>query len=115
MEYTITKMGNRDIAVMHRLAAPLQSAGDFLDLMGSLPARGVVLSREMMGDAFFDLSTRIAGDIFQKAVTYDFRLAFTGDFDRYGSKSLNDFIRESNRTGHIVFGGDLAAVLSLWR
>ncbi len=114
MEYSIRQSGGRDIAILHRIGEPLETAGDFLDLMGSLPARGAVLTEDMVGEGFFDLSTRKAGEVFQKAANYNFRLAFVGDFARYGSKSLNDFIRESNRTGHILFGETLETVLALW-
>jgi hypothetical protein len=38
----------------------------------------------------------------QKFSTYDFKLAIVGDFSKYKSKSLQDFIRESNK-GRVIF------------
>jgi hypothetical protein len=41
----------------------------------------------------------------QKFSTYGSRLAIIGDFSKYDSKSLRDFIYESNKTGRICFVG----------
>lgn len=53
--------------------------------------------------AFFDLSSGIAGELLQRASNSRLRLAFIGNFNAYDSKSLRDFIRESNRYGKILF------------
>ncbi len=60
-------------------------------------------SNKNITPAFFNLKTGIAGEILQKFSTYDVKLAIVGDFSEFGSKSLNDFIHESNRTGRIRF------------
>lgn len=52
---------------------------------------------------FFDLKTKIAGEILQKFSNYRIGLAIIGDFSKYESKSMKDFIFESNKTGHINF------------
>jgi len=39
----------------------------------------------------------------QKFSTYRVRLAIIGDFSKYTSKSLRDFIYESNKGKHICF------------
>jgi len=49
------------------------------------------------------LKTGVAGEILQKFSTYNMQLAIVGDFSVFSSKSLKDFIYESNRTGKIVF------------
>lgn len=51
---------------------------------------------------FLDLKNKIAGEFLQKFVTYSIPLAIIGDFTS-DSKSLQDFIRESNRSRHINF------------
>ena len=56
-----------------------------------------------MTPAFFELKNGMAGEILQKFSNYRVRLAIVGDFSRYTSKSINDFILESNKTGHINF------------
>jgi hypothetical protein len=55
------------------------------------------------GQFFFDIKSGIAGEILQKFSTYRIRLAIVGDFSKYTSKSLNDFIFESNNGRHINF------------
>ncbi|RNB56859.1 DUF4180 domain-containing protein [Brevibacillus gelatini] len=45
----------------------------------------------------------VEGEILQKFVTYKAKLAIAGDFSVYTSKSLKDFIYESNNRNHIFF------------
>ena len=52
---------------------------------------------------FFDLKNGIAGEILQKFSNYRVSLIIVGDFSKYASKSLNDFIYESNKGRHINF------------
>lgn len=46
---------------------------------------------------------RLAGDILQKFSKYNIKLAIVGDFTKYKSKSLHDFIRKSNKENKIFF------------
>ena len=55
---------------------------------------------------FFDLSTRLAGGILQKFVTYQVKLAIVGDFQD-DSASSKAFIYESNRGTEIFFVKDV--------
>jgi hypothetical protein len=77
-----------------------------LDLMGDAGFnncnRMIVKERNLHPD-FFRLHTGLAGEILQKFSTYDFKLAIIGDFSKYSSKSLQDFIRESNKGNRIFF------------
>lgn len=52
---------------------------------------------------FFDLKTKLAGDILQKFSTYQGRLSIVGDFSKYEGRSLRDFIYESNKGRRINF------------
>ena len=70
-----------------------------------------IIREENLHPDFFDLKTRIAGDILQKFSNYRVRLAIIGDFSKYSSKSLQDFIRESNRGRTIFFAGDLESAI----
>lgn len=63
----------------------------------------IILHKKNITECLFDLKTGIAGAIFQKCSNYKVQLAIVGDFSRYKSKSLQDFIRESNRYGQINF------------
>jgi hypothetical protein len=78
-----------------------------LDLMADVhyqaKTRSIIIDASSLDPRFFDLSTRLAGEILQKFVTYSVRLAIVGDFSRFTSKSLRDFIRESNQGTDIFF------------
>ena len=79
---------------------------DGLDLLGNLYYLGfdkIIIHEKDITPDFFDLKNGIAGEILQKFSTYRVRLAIVGDFSKYTSKSLNDFIYESNKGRHINF------------
>lgn len=81
-------------------------AEDGLDLLGSLYYQGfdtIVIYEKNITPDFFDLKTGIAGEILQKFSNYRVRLAIIGDFEPYQSKSIRDFMFESNKGGHINF------------
>ena len=63
-------------------------------------------------ESFFRLSTGLAGEVLQKFVNYQMKLAIVGDFDGYTSKPLQDFIRESNEGRQICFQPDEGAALA---
>jgi hypothetical protein len=78
---------------------------DALDLMvdpNLERARMIIIEQKNILPEFFDLSTRIAGEILQKFVQYRVKLAITGDFSD-ASESLRAFIYESNRGNEIFF------------
>ncbi len=68
-------------------------------------ARLIVLPVERLGDDFFRLRTCIAGEVIQKFVTYELRVAIVGDISRYvdESSALRDFVYESNRGDQVWF------------
>ena len=68
-------------------------------------ARFLVIPVERLGDDFFRLKSRVAGEILQKFVQYRVRVAIAGDISRYleESSSLRDFVYESNRGEHVWF------------
>ena len=88
---------------------------DFLDLMGACPAETIVLDRDDIVEAFFDLKSGLAGDFLQKISTYRRRLIILGDLSDLPGTALKDFIYESNRTGKVVFASDLESAIDLLR
>lgn len=70
----------------------------------------IVIPVERFDEGFFTLSTRIAGEIVQKFVTYGMRLAIIGDISRHleASTSLRDYVRETNKGRQVWFVADLA-------
>ncbi|HPD95031.1 MAG: DUF4180 domain-containing protein [Bacteroidales bacterium] len=79
---------------------------DALDIMadaGNMDASRIIIHERNIVPDFFNLSTGIAGEILQKFSTYSCKLAIIGDFSKFTSKSLKDFIYESNKHGQINF------------
>jgi len=84
----------------------IRTTQDALDLMVNCVYNGadrIILHQENIVPGFFDLKTGLAGEILQKFSNYRARLAIVGDFEEVNSKSLRDFIRESNKLGRVVF------------
>ncbi len=93
----------------------IKTAEDGLDLLGNLYYQGfdgIILHEHNITPSFFDLKNGLAGEILQKFSNYQVRLAIVGDFASYTGKSIRDFIRESNRTGHINFSSSVSEVLA---
>jgi hypothetical protein len=84
----------------------INNTQDALDLMANCNYQGasrIIIHKKNIIEDFFNLGSRIAGDILQKFSNYNNRLAIIGNFKVYTSKSLKDFIFESNRIGRINF------------
>lgn len=62
-----------------------------------------VIRKSNLPGEFFDLKTRFAGEMLQKFTNYHFKVAIVGDFEGITSKSLKDFIYESNKGRQILF------------
>jgi hypothetical protein len=85
---------------------------DAVDLIAELfgqEADVVVVPVERFDEGFFTLSTRIAGEIVQKFVNYEQRLAVIGDITRHleASSAFRDYVRETNRGRQVWFVADL--------
>jgi len=106
MKLIIHKINNTMIAELTAESAIIKNVEDAVDLLGNASyqeAIGIVVQERHLYPEFFDLSTRMAGEILQKFSNYRMKLAIVGDFSKYASKSLKDFMLESNKTGHIIF------------
>lgn len=65
--------------------------------------KNIIISKKLVLEDFFILSTGLAGDILQKFINYGGRIAIFGDYSRYTSKPLKDFIYESNKGKDVFF------------
>lgn len=93
----------------------INSVEDALELVGNIYYQGfdkLVISEKNLTPEFFDLKNKLAGEILQKFSNYRVRLVIVGDFGKYESKSLRDFILESNKGKQINFVGILTDGLS---
>ena len=66
-------------------------------------AEKIAIEKSLISDEFFVLSTGMAGEILQKFINYHIKAAIYGDYSRYTSKPLKDFIYESNNGKDIYF------------
>ena len=66
-------------------------------------ATRIAIEKKLICEDFFILSTGVAGEILQKFINYHVKLAIYGDFSRYTSKPLHDFIYESNQGKDFFF------------
>ncbi|WP_461039458.1 DUF4180 domain-containing protein [Spirosoma harenae] len=106
MEIKIHQIGNVKIAEIISENVIMATVDDGLDLVGNVYYQDfdrIIIHEKAITNDFFDLKTGIAGEILQKFSTYRVRLAIVGDFSRYQSKSLKDFIFESNKSRQINF------------
>ena len=102
----ITSNG-KEIAIINSYEVCISDVQSALDFMMTVNyetgINSIVLNKEAVTPDFFVLSTRVAGEILQKFITYRFKLAIVGDFSGYTSKPLKDFIYESNKGRDIFF------------
>ncbi|MHC1786417.1 MAG: DUF4180 domain-containing protein [Christensenellales bacterium] len=108
-----------DIAVIHSEVPLITDAQSALDLMATLRYQhGVtkmVISKEAISEDFFVLSSGLAGEIVQKFVNYRFPVAIVGDFSKYTSKPLRDYILECSRGKHLYFAASEGEALEKLR
>lgn len=107
MDITIDQQGNSKVAIIESNDIVISEVQDALDLMASVnylnEAYKLIIDKSNITEEFFDLKTKLAGEILQKYVNYQVKLAIVGDFDGYSSKSLKDFIYECNNGKHVFF------------
>lgn len=112
MKIEIVKKNNMEIAVIRSEELLIADAQSALDLVMTVKyetgCRNIAVNKEAVIDDFFALSTCLAGEILQKFVNYGVRFAVYGDFSKYTSKPLKDFMYESNQGRDICFQPDVS-------
>jgi len=107
MEITIIKENEVEIAVLSSseiIITDVQSSLDFMATVNYEVGCGrIILNKAAICEDFFNLRTRLAGEILQKFINYQVKIAIVGDFSVYTSESLRDFIYESNKGTDIFF------------
>ena len=91
----------------------VRTGGDATELIGAAwgaEAQLVAVPLTRLDKAFLDLRSGLAGEVIQKFVNYNLRLAIVGDISAAvaASKALGDFVYESNRGRHVWFVADMA-------
>jgi hypothetical protein len=94
----------------------INNVQDVLDLFGELYGQyydGIILYERNITPDFFDLQTKLAGEILQKFSNYRIRLVIVGDWSKYTSRSLEAFICESNRGKTVNFSSSPTEAVKL--
>jgi len=107
MKITSIKENNVEIAVVSSSETLITDVQSSLDFMATVRYETgcdrMVLNKSVLCEDFFHLKTKLAGEILQKFVNYHVKIAIVGDYSVYTSKSLKDFIYESNKGNDIFF------------
>lgn len=90
----------------------VRDSSELISLAWEHQATLVAIPAERLGDAFFQLSTGMAGELVQKFANYRIRLAILGDISGHlaSSNALRSFVYESNLGSHLWFVEDREAL-----
>lgn len=107
MKTEVVRRNNIEVAVVRSdelLITDVQSALDLImTIKYETGCTNIAINKEAITNEFFVLSTCLAGEILQKFINYGVRFAIYGDFSKYTSKPLRDFMYESNKGKDIYF------------
>lgn len=107
MKITKAETAGAPVAVVSGSDVAITDVQSALDLMATVRYEAdcdrIVLDKDAFSESFFDLKTRLAGDILQKFVNYQVKMAVVGDFSMYTKKSFRDFLYECNEGKDFLF------------
>ena len=107
MEITTIRKNSLLIAFVQEKEIVIKDIQSALDLLATVwyetGSNYLIITKESITEDFFVLSTRLAGEILQKFINYNIKVAITGDYSGYTSKPLKDFIYECNNGKDIFF------------
>jgi hypothetical protein len=114
MHITTHHKNNLQIAELLADEVLISNAEDGTQLLADLYYQDfdlVIVQAGQLDSSFFDLKSGLAGELLQKCSNWRLRLAIVGDFTAVGSKSLRDFIYESNKGKLINFVDSVSMAL----
>lgn len=107
MKFEKIDCGNGMVAVVSSDDKVITDVDSALDLLMSAKydagTKYIVVDKKSVIEDFFVLSSGLAGEILQKYINYGGKIAIYGDYSRYTSKPLKDFIYESNKGNDFFF------------
>lgn len=107
MKTEVIRRNKTEVAVVSSDELLIKDVQSALDLIMTVKyetgCTNIAINKEAVSDDFFVLSTCLAGEILQKFINYGVRFAIYGDFSKYTSKPLKDFMYESNRGNDFYF------------
>jgi hypothetical protein len=114
---TITTQNGLELFEVAATGPLLATEQDALDLIGETygtDADIIVVPVTRLHPQFFELRSGLAGGFIQKLQNYQKRLVVLGDIASAvaASKSLHDFVYETNRVGNHLFAPDRETMLA---
>lgn len=101
------KKDNKVLALVtgnEKIITDVQSALDMvMSVKYDIDTNKIIIDKKVVAEDFFILGTGLAGEILQKFINYDVKIAIYGDYSKYTSKPLRDFIYESNNGKDVFF------------
>lgn len=116
MEMIFHDDGKSKIAEIISEEIVINKTQDALDIMADADyngARKIIIHEKNLIPDFFKLATGLAGEILQKFVNYKVQLALVGDFSKFKSKPLQDFIKECNKGSQIFFVSEVEKAIDI--
>lgn len=115
MSNSTIEIGTQRVLVIAAGGAKLAAQEDIRGLVEeamSERARIVAVPAGRLDDSFFHLASGFAGELLQKFVNYQLKLAVVGDIERHvaASTALRDFIIECDRGNDVFFVADMSAL-----
>lgn len=107
----LKKIANSNYVEIIAKGIIIDTTEDALNILGEAYYQGydkIIINSKHLNPDFFNLRSGLAGEILQKFSNYRMRIAIIGDFNAYKSRSLQDFIRESNRSSLVNFLSSVA-------
>ncbi len=97
----------KDIVVVKSNELIIKDVQSAIDLIMTIKyetnCNKIAINKEAVIEDFFILSKGLAGEVLQKFINYQTKFAIYGDYSKYTSKPLRDFIYESNKGKDIFF------------
>lgn len=107
MNLKTKEINNRVVAFAESDGIEIKDVSSALDFLMNVSYEtncdAIALNKEAISEDFFSLRTGLAGEVLQKFINYKMKFAIVGDFSKYESKALRDFIFESNNGKDIFF------------
>lgn len=89
MNISINHKNNSKVVIIKSSKILIWNVQDALDLMATInyihDSNKIVLHQSNITEDYYDLKTRLAGDILQKYMNYHTKLVILGDFKMYDS------------------------------
>lgn len=116
MNFTFHQIDKIKVAELISEIVVIKTVDDAVDLIGNLYyndiSKVIVYEKNLISD-FFDLKNKFAGEVLQKFSNYRMQIIIIGDFSNFTSKSMLDFIYESNKGRQVNFLNTLEEALAL--